>query len=82
MARRRALETRYLAAYADTFRSVRWLRRHGRVSLDFGDLLVDARQLRAGLQRLKTARDKRARDGPKPPAKRRKAKGGGRRYRR
>ena len=48
----------------------------GRAQLDFQDLLVDARQLKAGLKRLKAAQQKRKREGPQPKKKRGRAKGG------
>ena len=65
-----------LAAFADTFRSVRWLRKRGRSKIDYDDFLVDKSAITAGLRRLSAAREKRAREGPKAKPKRSR-KGGG-----
>ena len=69
-----------LSGLAETFRSVRWLEKKNRMRLNFDDLLVDERALKAGLKRITAAREKRAREGPPTrrgkPKKARKAGGG------
>ena len=54
-----------LSELSETFRSVRWLKKRGRSSLNYDDMLVDANELKRGLKRLHAQRAKRIAEGPK-----------------
>jgi len=67
-----------LAELADTFRSVRWCSKKRRMHLNFDDMLCDGGDIRRGLKRLRAAREKRVKEGPKKKTYARKKGGKGR----